>query len=476
MNCFNSPPMLFALLATIVALIFWIGRQPRFQWFFRYFPPLIWTYFVPMVLSSLGLLPHESPLYDFVMLTILPAVIVLLLVPSDTASICSRRPQGHRHDAHRHDRDRALCGPASFGLFLNLLPAGTLPHDAWRGIASLSGSWIGGSPNMAAIAASLGINNSSLFGKMVIVDTILRLHMAGRADCDGELANPDRSVQPRGLAAGRSTGRQAHRPTGRAISPITMGDFVTIIAVGFMVSQLCLLGGGLMAGWIQLAESAGGLMSSINLSQVLSAFGWGVLFTTLASVALSFTTLRRIEDVGASAIGNSGLYLLLTTFGAQADLRLIGPGDLWLIAIGATWLLVHITRAADRSQAAAGAALPDRDRVDGQRGRHGVVAGGCGGVSPEPRTRGPASGDSGRDHRHADRLARRRQDLCGHQRAMNDADRRCNAGQVPQAGVSLAEHISRRSSAYRREPGSSRLRGRCPDRGQFVHDGAMARA
>jgi len=271
----------------------------------------------------------------------LPAVIVLLLIPSDTASIARAGPKAIA--MMLVGTTGIVAGAAaSFGLFLGILPAGTLPPDAWRGVASLSGSWIGGSPNMAAIAASLGINGSILFGKMVVVDTLCaytwlgvlialvawqnRIDRFNRADSAlvGELAT-------------RLSQQQAERER-----PLTMADFVAILAVGFLVSQACLIVGGWMSGIVKNAEAAGGLMTRINLSQVLSAFGWGILFTTFVSVALSFTRLRNVGDAGAFSIGNTGLYLLLTTFGAQADLRLIEPGDLWLIAIGAVWLLVHI--------------------------------------------------------------------------------------------------------------------------------------
>lgn len=337
----ESPPALFAVLATLVAIIFWLGRQPRLAGFFRYFPPLIWTYFVPMILSSFGLLPHESPLYDFVMLTILPAVIVLLLVPSDTASIARAGPKAIAMMLIG-TTGIVLGAAGSFALFLFLLPAGTLPGETWRGIASLSGSWIGGSPNMAAIAASLGINGSSLFGKMVVVDTICAYTWLGvliaLVGWQGRIDRFNRAdARLVGELAAKLGRQQAERER-----PITMGDFGMILAAGFLVSQLCLLAGGWAATRVQGLEAASGLMARINLSQVLSAFGWGVLFTTFAGIALSFTRLRHIEDAGASAIGNTGLYILLTTFGAQADLRLIGPNDVWLIAIGAVWLLIHI--------------------------------------------------------------------------------------------------------------------------------------
>jgi len=336
-----STPALFAFLAAIVAIIFWLGRRPKLEPFFRYFPALIWTYFVPMFLSSLGILPNNSPLYDFVMKTILPAVIVLLLVGSDTASIARAGPKAIAMMLVG-TTGIVLGAAGSFALFLTLLPADTLHPDAWRGVASLSGSWIGGSPNMAAIAASLGINGSALFGKMVIVDTICAYTWLGvliaLVSWQGRI---DKFNRADSRLVGELSAQLREQQAGRA-RPITTGDFLAVLAVGFLVSQICLLGGGWMSGQVKGAEAAGGLMARINLSQVLSAFGWGILFTTFASIVLSFTRLRRVEDTGASSIGNGGLYLLLTTFGAQADLRLIGPGDLWLVAIGAVWLAIHI--------------------------------------------------------------------------------------------------------------------------------------
>ena len=84
-------------------------------------------------------------------------------------------------------------------------------------------------------------------------------------------------------------------------------------------------------------------MKRLYLSQVMSGFGWGLLLVTFVGIGLSFTRFRELEDAGASVVGNTGLYLLLTTFGAQADLRAIQAEDGWLFAIGASWLLIHIT-------------------------------------------------------------------------------------------------------------------------------------
>jgi uncharacterized membrane protein len=102
---------------------------------------------------------------------LLPLILVLLIVPSDTAAIAQLGP-------------RALammligtCGIVvgaglSFGLLHTLRPA-----DTWRGGAAMSGSWIGGSPNLTAVAGSLDAART-LLGQLIVVDTVLRVRWA----------------------------------------------------------------------------------------------------------------------------------------------------------------------------------------------------------------------------------------------------------------------------------------------------------
>ncbi len=56
---------------------------------------------------------------------------------------------------------------------------------------------------------------------------------------------------------------------------------------------------------------------------------------------LSFTPVRRLEEVGASRLGYAALYLLLTAIGAQANLRAVLSAPLYL-ATGVLWIAIHI--------------------------------------------------------------------------------------------------------------------------------------
>jgi len=224
----------------------------------------------------------------------------------------------------------------AFALLRHQLPAG-----AWKGVAALSGSWIGGSPNMVAVAESLAAD-PLLIGKLIVVDTVcaytwlgVLVALSGFQDRVGAALRADSRIVS-DLSA-RLSRRRAERAR-----PIALLDFALMIALGLAVSQSCLWAGEHVGQWVERREAAGGVWATIRLSQVLSGFGWGILLLTAVSVLLSLTRARNIDDAGATPIGYFGLYLLLTTFGARADLRNIHAADAWLFVLGAIWIAVHV--------------------------------------------------------------------------------------------------------------------------------------
>ena len=58
-----------------------------------------------------------------------------------------------------------------------------------------------------------------------------------------------------------------------------------------------------------------------------------MIFASLFGVGLSFTKVSRLEDAGASKMGYAGLYMLLASVGARADLKLIMDAPVF-VAIG----------------------------------------------------------------------------------------------------------------------------------------------
>lgn len=329
----TKPVTLFAFLAGVVAAIYWISAIPSLGWFFRYFPPLIWMYFVPMVTTTLGITPDSSTLYSpFMSQVLLPAVLVLLLIPSDVRSIAKLGPKAVIVMLIA-TAGIAVGAITSFWFFHTFFP-GSLPPDTWKGVAALSGSWIGGSPNMFAVLESVG-TPANIIGPLVVVDTVLAYSWLGILIA---------------LSAYQHRIDKFHRADSRVIDEISMkleaeqtanarapktADMAYMIGIAFVVSQVCLAFGGPIYNFV--TEDLG----FKALGEVINAYGWAILLITAAGLLLSTTRVRHLDYCGASSLGYVGLYLLLTTYGARANLQAVLEVPMFF-ALGGLWLLIHI--------------------------------------------------------------------------------------------------------------------------------------
>ena len=343
----DKPVLVFAFLLTVMVVILSLAKVPKLKRFFHYFPPLIWMYFIPMICTTAGIIPStDCELYRLASKVALPAILVLLLVPSDTRSIAQLGPKAV--GITLFGTLGTVCGATlSFWFFLNVLPEGTFVPEMWKGVASLSGSWIGGSPDFYAVAASLElestVSGSTLLGKMIAVDTICCYSWLGvLVSLVAFEKSIDRFNKADSSVIENLKNKLAERHAKRA-RPITLHDVALMIGMAVVISQLCLLFGSWFDGVVQSAEGSNRVMKFLNMSEVVGDFGWGVLTIMIISVILSLTRVRNIEDAGASSIGYFGLYFLLTTIGAKADLNLITLSDIWLFVMGAVWLLIHIS-------------------------------------------------------------------------------------------------------------------------------------
>jgi uncharacterized membrane protein len=86
----------------------------------------------------------------------------------------------------------------------------------------------------------------------------------------------------------------------------------------------------------------GGRLPVLGSPTIISHTTWAVLIVVTVGLLLSFTPLRRLEEVGASRLGYVALYLLLTGIGAQADLKAVLAAPQFLAA-GALWIGIHAT-------------------------------------------------------------------------------------------------------------------------------------
>ena len=311
----KDPNAIFIYIVSLIGLIHYLKSISALEKVFKYAPPIIWIYFLPMLSSGIGIIPIASPLYSWTSKYLLPPALILLLLSSNI-KILSTLGSKAIGTMLFGTLGIVLGGPISLLVFGSFLP-----EDAWMGLAALSGSWIGGSANMVAIGKSIGTSDN-LFGNMIVIDTVVGygwmgivILISGHQKSIDKWNNADTRIID-DLNIKMST-EDSKRPT-------SFNDLLTIVVVSLFFGLLSLELGKLIP----------------DLGKVVTSFGWTIILVSLIGVSLSFTRLSDLNNAGASHVGNLFLYILLGTIGAKANITQIG--DLpYYIAVGILWIFIH---------------------------------------------------------------------------------------------------------------------------------------
>jgi uncharacterized membrane protein len=312
----SNPALIVAVLISIEALVLWLSRHERTRRFFDLLPSVFWIYFLPMLAATFGLIDSKSPVYGLITSWLLPASLVLLLLPVDIRAILRLGPLAL--SMFFIGAAGIIAGATlSFSLFKPVIGA-----RFWSGFGAVSASWTGGSANMIAVKEALSVPDE-VFAPMVIVDTVVPyLWMGFMIAIVGLQPAFDRWNRSNSAALDH-LGEEAVRYLATAGGRRTWG--------GIGISLAVALAGG--AG----AHLAGSVMPQVK--DVLTSYTWTIINVTLLGIILSFSPLRRLEQSGASRTGYDLLYFVLTAIGAKASVADIGSA---LVLIGAGILIVAV--------------------------------------------------------------------------------------------------------------------------------------
>lgn len=317
----TEPTQVAALLAAVLAGVFALSRVAALEKLFDILPPVIWAYFVPMILTTVGVTPAQNPAYDWFSYVLLPFALFLLMITIDLKAILSLGPLA-----------LAMMLIGTLGIVIGgpvaYLAVGQFIGDpeTWQGMAALAGSWIGGTANMLALKESVGLSDAGL-APIIVVDTVVGYGwMAVLLFLSGYQKRFDAWVGADSAAIDRVNATlqemdQTRRPSSTATVAI-------IVGLGF--------------GAAVLSRVLGELLPSLGDPTIISGGTWAVLIAVTVGLALSFTPMRRLEPDGASRIGFAALYLLLTSIGAHADLAAVFEAPAYML-MGVVWLAVHIS-------------------------------------------------------------------------------------------------------------------------------------
>ena len=322
----DHPAGVLAVLLSVLAVIFWMSAHPKLGKIFRIIPALLFCYFVPTLLTTLGVIPNSSPLYDFVKSYVLPASLLLLILALDVPGILRLGPKAVIM-LLAGTTGVVIGGPISLLICNLILPESmALPDDVWKGMAALCGSWIGGGANFVALG-KIAEASDKMIAAMVIPDVfVANCWMAVLLYCSGVQHAIDRFTGANASAI-RDLEQRLTDFQERVNRIPKLADFMIILAFGFGAAWLSYV--ATLGNW--LGEHVPGL----------SATAWKFILITTAGVLLSFTRARNLEGAGASKIGSVMIYLLVTCIGAHADFRTIGEQPGYII-MGFIWMAFHI--------------------------------------------------------------------------------------------------------------------------------------
>jgi uncharacterized membrane protein len=335
----TNDAIVFGLLMATLAFVFASSASKRPFWvkFYTYIPTVLLCYFIPAVFNSLGLISGEtSDLYKVASRYLLPASLVLFTLSIDLKGILRLGPKALTMFL-AGTVGIIFGGPFALltvGFMFPDIYSGTGPDEIWRGLSTISGSWIGGGANQTAMLEVFGAS-PTLFGQMIAVDVLVaNLWMAFLLFWAAKPERVDKLLKADTTAIYQLRDRIAKHREGIMKIP-SLGDTMLILGFGFGVTGFSHLCADFLAPWF------GTNFPELNQYSLNSGFFWIVVIATTAGLLLSFTKARNLEGAGASRTGSVLLYVLVATIGMQMDLGAILDNPIFFL-IGIIWIIFHV--------------------------------------------------------------------------------------------------------------------------------------
>ena len=284
----------------------------------RIIPTPVLCYVPPTILTTLGILPYQSVVYDWISKYALPASLILLLMTTDIKGL------------KQIGRTALLAITGAFAtviigaISVFFLFRSQLGPENWKAIGTLTASWVGGTANELAVKEATGLSDA-LFGSLFIADiTMVYVWMTFLMLISSSQKKIDRFMHADRKQLEAMNGKNKAEKSDPKVRRISMRSLVFCILAGF--------GMGSLAGWL------GGQIPEIGIAVNRST--WIIIIVTTSGLALAFTRYARLEEVSATRLGYFLLYFVLASTGAKANLLAIVKAPLFL-GVAFVWMLIH---------------------------------------------------------------------------------------------------------------------------------------
>lgn len=301
---------LLVIAATLKAL------ETHARWrFFEYLPAIVALYFVVMLCSTLGVWEKTEEInnaYKMLRNNLLPAMIFLMLLDADLRQI--KQLGGKMLLAF-------FIAAASIGIAFVLafmLFQSFLQPEAWKTLAALSGSWMGGTGNMVAIQLALDVPDTSM-GYTLLIDSIdyamwvmFLLALVPHAKRFNRWVKADSQFLEK---IGTNIELEDEQ------RPVSAGGLLMLLASALFMSAI-----------------AQGAAQYLPTSAYFTPTAWTVLIVTFAGVVGALTPLGKIA--GASQLSMLMLYLIIALIASRANFAELTQAPVYII-LGLVILAIH---------------------------------------------------------------------------------------------------------------------------------------
>lgn len=337
---FSNDAVICGIIVGIIALVFYTSslQHPFWRRFYTVCPKLLLCYFLPAILSTIGVFSaEESDLYFVASRYFLPASLVLLTLPANLREMMRLGPKA-LGVFFAGTVGVVIGGPLALLALDSLFPSFVAQYSLYEiagAFSTLAGSWIGGGANQAAMKEIFGVEGG-LFAIVLTVDVLVgNILLMALLIGAGKATILDKWLKARTEQLDQVQQRiQKLSPEKKGLLSTT--NLLILSAVGLSVTALGHIGGDLIAPALKAHYP------QLARYSLTSSFFWIIIIATTGGLLLSLSPARKLESKGASEVGSAFLYFLVATIGMGMDLSAIfRHAEVFLI--GLLWVGVHIT-------------------------------------------------------------------------------------------------------------------------------------
>ena len=322
----NTGLTYIAVLMFVAGSLLVLQRTTKWK-VFDIVPPLVWIYVLHMILCTLGIYESDAvkATYSGFKNNLLYAMIFVMLLRCDF-------------------RKLGKLGPRMIVIFLGCsitLAIGTIAaypifvgsmggaEDTWAAVAALYASWVGGSGNMAAMAAAFESSlNEGAYGAALALDTVCYSVWIALLLLAVKIAPKWNKICKADTSKLDAVAEAANKELAGNKKTATAADWIFLFGVSLAVSAL--------TQWL------GGVINDALCNIGLDMFGAGTVTTVLVTILGLIAAVTPLGKVaGVEEMSSVYLYAVVSLLASRASLVDLVAAPMWVV-YGFVILAVHV--------------------------------------------------------------------------------------------------------------------------------------